>query len=311
LSAVCRARGNPAEARRAIGRAQCNDALWHGVFGGLYLPWLRAALWRQLAIAERCLRRGERIAAEVLDLDADGHDEIAVHSAAFSALVAPARGGALRELVLFDSEINYAGALTRRLEAYHGASLDQGDSGVGAGHAGGTAPHEGALSIHELPVVTPLNVLPPLDLDERAIGVARILGGDVTERAYADAQYVPLRSWARTRCTAAVEIASDEAICRCVCGAYEVEWRFSSDGRVQGHWRWDASSLPVGARFAPELSLAAPLRIHAPDALAVWRYDISTVVRSERGAKWVRQGEAITPLFDARAGSSRISLREP
>jgi len=28
-------------ARRAIGRAQCNDAYWHGVFGGLYLPHLR------------------------------------------------------------------------------------------------------------------------------------------------------------------------------------------------------------------------------------------------------------------------------
>jgi alpha-amylase len=34
LSAMCRERGNPAAARRAIGRAQCNDAYWHGVFGG-------------------------------------------------------------------------------------------------------------------------------------------------------------------------------------------------------------------------------------------------------------------------------------
>src|SRR5207247_1313477 len=40
LSALCRARGDPPAARRAIGRAQCNDAYWHGVFGGLYLPHL-------------------------------------------------------------------------------------------------------------------------------------------------------------------------------------------------------------------------------------------------------------------------------
>src|SRR5688572_10995813 len=37
LSNLCRERGDPGSARRAIGRAQCNDAYWHGVFGGLYL----------------------------------------------------------------------------------------------------------------------------------------------------------------------------------------------------------------------------------------------------------------------------------
>src|SRR2546422_9178916 len=43
LSTLSRRRGDPPEARRAIGRAQCNDAYWHGVFGGLYLPHLRTA----------------------------------------------------------------------------------------------------------------------------------------------------------------------------------------------------------------------------------------------------------------------------
>jgi 4-alpha-glucanotransferase len=50
LSLLARAMGDPAEARRAIGRAQCNDAYWHGVFGGLYLPHLREAIWRNLAL---------------------------------------------------------------------------------------------------------------------------------------------------------------------------------------------------------------------------------------------------------------------
>src|SRR3954462_170689 len=59
LSNLCRARGDPPEARRAIGRAQCNDAYRPGVFGGLYLPPLRNAIWRQLAIAERELRQDE------------------------------------------------------------------------------------------------------------------------------------------------------------------------------------------------------------------------------------------------------------
>ncbi|MBK7717121.1 MAG: DUF1925 domain-containing protein [Gemmatimonadetes bacterium] len=58
LSALCRRAGDPPEARRAVGRAQCNDAYWHGVFGGLYLPHLRDAVWAELARAEAILRQG-------------------------------------------------------------------------------------------------------------------------------------------------------------------------------------------------------------------------------------------------------------
>src|ERR1044072_5704898 len=34
---------------------QCNCAYWHGVFGGLYLPVLRQAIYRNLIEAERIL----------------------------------------------------------------------------------------------------------------------------------------------------------------------------------------------------------------------------------------------------------------
>src|SRR5207302_395458 len=102
LSALCRARGDPPAARRAIGRAQCNDAYWHGVFGGLYLPHLRAAIWRNLALAEGELRRGEGLAVETLDLDADGAEELWIHSGVCSALVSPRRGGVIEEYTLFE-----------------------------------------------------------------------------------------------------------------------------------------------------------------------------------------------------------------
>ena len=144
LSALCRARGDPRGARRAIGRAQCNDAYWHGVFGGLYLPHLRAAVWRNLAAAERELRAGEPIAVDALDLDGDGFEELWVHSEHFSALVSPRRGGAIEEFTLFAAEVNYAGVLTRRREAYHE---------LGAAHAPDRSPSEGTdgtPSIHAI-----------------------------------------------------------------------------------------------------------------------------------------------------------------
>ena len=59
LSRLCRARGNAEAPRRALGRAQCNDAYWHGVFGGLYLRHIRDTVWRNLAEAEGLLRGGE------------------------------------------------------------------------------------------------------------------------------------------------------------------------------------------------------------------------------------------------------------
>src|ERR1700680_2159692 len=43
---------NRAAAMTHLLRAQCNDAYWHGIFGGLYAPHLRSALWRELVLAE-------------------------------------------------------------------------------------------------------------------------------------------------------------------------------------------------------------------------------------------------------------------
>src|SRR4029077_5375867 len=40
------------EARMRLWRAQCNCPYWHGVFGGLSLPHLRAALYRELIAVE-------------------------------------------------------------------------------------------------------------------------------------------------------------------------------------------------------------------------------------------------------------------
>ena len=101
LSALCRAAGDPPEARRAIGRAQCNDAYWHGVFGGLYLPHLRDAIWAELARAEAILRHGEAPAWELRDLDADGHEELWIHDRTFSAILSTARGGVIEEFTVF------------------------------------------------------------------------------------------------------------------------------------------------------------------------------------------------------------------
>ncbi|MCK4461045.1 MAG: DUF1925 domain-containing protein, partial [candidate division Zixibacteria bacterium] len=74
-------------ARDRLWAGQCNCPYWHGVFGGLYLPHLRFAIYRHLIeaekIADKVLNPGD--ALPILrneDYDFDGHDEIIVQTGA-------------------------------------------------------------------------------------------------------------------------------------------------------------------------------------------------------------------------------------
>jgi 4-alpha-glucanotransferase len=105
-------------------RAQCNDAYWHGIFGGLYAPHLRTALWRELILAETLAdaarhRAAQYRVAEKLDFDADGMEEIEITSPQFAALVKPLGGGTLEALDFRPRAVTLVNSLQRRLEAYH------------------------------------------------------------------------------------------------------------------------------------------------------------------------------------------------
>jgi alpha-amylase len=105
-------------------RAQCNDAYWHGVFGGLYAPHLRTALWRELVHAETfadMMRNGAKRyqAIDRLDFDADGMEEIEITSPKFAALIKPSGGGTLEALDFRPSTVTLINSLQRRVEAYH------------------------------------------------------------------------------------------------------------------------------------------------------------------------------------------------
>jgi 4-alpha-glucanotransferase len=105
-------------------RAQCNDAYWHGIFGGLYSPHLRTALWRELVraetIAEATRRKtGECHNLERLDFDADGREEIEITSPQQAALLKPSDGGTLMALDFRPRAVTLINSLQRRVEAYH------------------------------------------------------------------------------------------------------------------------------------------------------------------------------------------------
>ena len=308
LSALCRARGNPAGPRRAIGRAECNDAYWHGVFGGLYMPHLRSAIWRNLAAAERDLRVGEPLAAELLDLDGDGFEELWIHSGKFSALVSPRRGGAIEEYTLFETEINYANALTRRREAYHELATGPAPEADGSHEHGSGTP-----SIHDIEKGVRLEQLPPVDADERAMFVDRVLPGLLPLEAYSRGEYAPVASWARIPLAAHVHQMGDTVEVECrpsgdAQGLIEKRLRFAASGEIAVIYRWDPSAFPAGAVFAPEISLAHPLELRYTPAADVWSFPIATVSKSERGLDETVQGQSLTPRWSVALGEARIDV---
>jgi len=307
LSELCRRRGDPADARRAVGRAQCNDPYWHGVFGGLYLRHLRKAIWENLAEAEGILRSGEGLGVERGDLDGDGHEEIWVHSGAFSALVEPHAGGRLVELTDFASRVNLVDVLTRRRESYHRKPDAHHQPEAPSEAAGDAMP-----SIHELEEGLTLDTLPPVDLDVRALGVERVLAGDTTAEAYAAADYEPLRSWARESLT--VEVVEKKAVVELILlsdapDGLEKRVTFTPDGGVTLSWRWAPGVMPSGAFFAPELSVSSdPGLVFDPPPTEVWRHDIVTVSKKESGYEETVQGESVTPRWPCGLGRATVGI---
>ena len=112
------------EAQRELYRGQCNCAQWHGLFGGLYLNYLRHALYAHLIAAENIadeilLGKDRGLNVEVLDFNLDGFDEVLVSNSKLSAGITPAYGGALFELDYRSVCFNLSNVLRRREETYH------------------------------------------------------------------------------------------------------------------------------------------------------------------------------------------------
>jgi len=130
------------EARDLLLRAQCNDAYWHGIFGGIYAPHLRTDPARNLiraeAIADRLTPGALAPRLEMLDYDADGANELLFTSPEFQALLKPGDGGAITALDFRPAATTLVNSILRRPEAYHARLREA---------AGATA--TGAVSIHE------------------------------------------------------------------------------------------------------------------------------------------------------------------
>ncbi len=134
--------GSVEEARDALYAGQCNCPYWHGVFGGLYLPHLRWAIYQKLIEAEKILRplAEKQITGVETDYDRDGANEIVLTNEHLSIVIAPGNGGQIVELDCLDEHVNVVDCLARRREGYHHKLLEAEKPGQ---------PTDSAKSIHD------------------------------------------------------------------------------------------------------------------------------------------------------------------
>jgi alpha-amylase len=149
------------KARLLLWAGQCNCAYWHGIFGGLYLNFLRAAIWEKLLkseqIIEETLQHKPFIRVITEDRFYAGEEVIVVISDRFSLLFSPRQGGSLWELSWRIAAVNLLDTLTRRPEAYHQQYLQQASTS--------SAPDSGADSIHHHKLVKEEGLMEHLHYD--------------------------------------------------------------------------------------------------------------------------------------------------
>jgi hypothetical protein len=154
--------------------------------------------------------------------------------------------------------------------------------------------------------------LPPFDLEDRHLTVERVLPSGLAADQYARADYDPVHSWAN---------ADMKAEHREADGAVEVTLRtrgtvrlvkllrISGDGTVDIRYRWDAGAFPPEAWFAPEISTSTDVELRTdPPVAHLWRHEIRSLSKSEKGPEETVQGLSITPLWPCALGEARLAI---
>lgn len=312
-------RNNP-EAREFILRAQCNDAYWHGVFGGVYLPHLRRAVWENIIKAQSHVKTGNF----VRDIDFDGRDEVFIENENFYAVFKPAYGGALFELSSKRKAVNYNDVLARRWEHYHevpeAATPEEGGEGV--------------ASIHELGKQIPDEIRRELAYDShlRAILQDHFLEPETTLDEYRLSRYIELGDFLTgaynfSLIENGITLERDGSVAKRP-ARVEKSVRLTEDGFIVDYTvRSDARAL-----FGVELNLAVhsvmeepaefeaekfevndpygigKVEIELDRRAKVWKYPIKTLSQSESGWDFIQQGVSYTVLFPVE-GELRFRLR--
>lgn len=179
------------EIKNELWMGQCNCPYWHGVFGGLYLNYLRHAIYEHLIKAENMADKIIHsdypwIDISVRDFDADGHDEILVDTKLLNVYFAPHLGGSIFEIDFRPKAFNIINTMSRQEEVYHKNIVDPKSHQVLT-----TGATNGTPSIHEMVKVKEEGLQKLLNYDwyRKTCFIDHFLGADTTIGKFSSCRY--------------------------------------------------------------------------------------------------------------------------
>ncbi|MBN1801393.1 MAG: DUF1925 domain-containing protein [Candidatus Lokiarchaeota archaeon] len=111
-----------------IYKSQCNDCYWHGLFGGVYLQFLRFSVYTHLINAEKLIdemngllvaQQGSFMWLDPMDFTRNSKSDVLIESDLLNVYVNPSDAGTIFELDFKPKSYNLLNTLTRWPEAYH------------------------------------------------------------------------------------------------------------------------------------------------------------------------------------------------
>lgn len=315
-------------------RSQCNCAFWHGIFGGLYLPHLRHAIYHHMLKAETAVdavATGCRI--RQADIDRDGWEEIEITTPAIKVFLTP-RGGAMRELDILPAHFNLLNTLARYRESYHdkvgSASTEGPESGsIHSRILAKEADLESHLHIDRLPRHSLLDRFYPPAATIKVVGrepalsanglaaeiydctihnntVQCSISGEVLGQAAALVKTITFRD---DQLGISMEIVNNGTAA--LKGLYALEFNFALlGGHTADRYYLVDGKRPANSfldardelRDVNDLALVSEfegvrVNLRFPEPTTIWRYPVETVNLSEGGFERVYQSSAVLPVY--------------
>ena len=116
------------EAWTEIYKSQCNDCYWHGLFGGVYLQFLRFSVYTHLINSEIIIDNlntkflsleNKYLSFILIDFNKDSRMDIVIESDLLNVYINPSDGGTIFEIDYKPKSYNLLNTLSRWPEAYH------------------------------------------------------------------------------------------------------------------------------------------------------------------------------------------------
>lgn len=326
------------EARQLLYQAQIHDPLWHGLYGGVYLPRIRLQALAALIRAERLAEtvRPPYVFAHEEDFDCDGHPELRLENDRIAAWFRPGRGGGAFALDDRQLGLPLASVVTRRVEPYHESARETcGDVAVDWYRRGIFVDHFLEPSVRPEDLAgSRFTEQSDFTIEPFRFGVQRTKKrveatfereGNVWDRG----RFLPHALQKRFVLEAGSDTLEASLMLRNNSSSaldyqYACEFNFSFLSMDQGGQRYwtDGSDLPVNLPVMRELdrvktvfledcSSGRIVRLTADGEFRLIVAPVEAVVRSERGPERVLQGHAVYLVFHFHlqpAGLKRLRL---